>query len=66
MTRPKLNDYIATRRELLERSEELFGWVQNGKLKIKVDKVFSLENAKYGHQYLENGEGKGKILFSIQ
>ncbi|KAL7511354.1 hypothetical protein ACHAXN_008330 [Cyclotella atomus] len=65
VTRPKLNDYVATRKELLDRSSEVFGWVQNGKLKIKIDQVFALEDAKGGHAYLENGEGKGKVLFSM-
>lgn len=65
MTRPKLNDYVATRQELLERAEEVFGWVQSGELKVKVDKVFALEDVKRGHQYLENGDAKGKVLFSV-
>ena len=65
VTRPKLNDYVATREELLERAEEVFNWVQDGKLKMRVDKVFSLEDVKKGHTYLENGDGRGKILYSI-
>ena len=65
VTRPKLNDYVSTRTELLERADEVFSWVQEGKLKIKVDQVFTLEDVKKGHLYLENGNGKGKILFSV-
>lgn len=65
VTRPKLNDYVETREELLKRCGEVFRWVQDGKLKIKVDKVFGLEDAKKGHAYLENGEARGKILFSV-
>jgi NADPH2:quinone reductase len=65
VTRPKLNDYVATREELLERVEEVFGWVRDGKLTITVDKVFPLEDVTMAHGYLENGGGRGKILFKI-
>ena len=62
VTRPKLNDYTCTRVELLERAHEVFAWVKEGKLKICVDKVFELEDAGKGHEYLEDGKGRGKIL----
>lgn len=65
MTRPKLNDYTATRDELLERANEVFGWVKDGKLKIVVDKVFRLEEVAAGHEYLEDGKSKGKILYKL-
>ncbi|EED93601.1 predicted protein, partial [Thalassiosira pseudonana CCMP1335] len=63
VTRPKLNDYIATREELLERANEVFGWVMEGKIRIVVDRVFELEEVAKGHEYLEEGRGRGKILF---
>ena len=56
MTRPKLNDYVATKKELLE-----FGWVKDGKLKIVVDKVLGLDDMAVGHEYLEDGKSNGKI-----
>lgn len=65
MTRPKLGDYVATREELLERTDEVFGWVRDGKLKIVVDRVFDLNDAAKGHQYLEDGKSKGKILYKL-
>ena len=65
VTRPKLNDYVSTREELLQRVEEVFSWVQEGKLKMRVDKVFSLEDVREGHAYLENGNGRGKILYRL-
>ncbi|KAL7537215.1 hypothetical protein ACHAWF_005689 [Thalassiosira exigua] len=65
MTRPKLNDYVATREELLARAEEVFGWVREGKLNVLVDKVFPLDEVAAGHQYLEDGKSKGKILFKV-
>lgn len=65
MTRPKLNDYVATRSELLDRANEVFGWVSTGRLNIVVDKVFELEDVAKGHEYLEEGKSKGKILFKL-
>jgi NADPH2:quinone reductase len=64
-TRPKLGDYIATREELDQRAQQVFQWMSEGKLDVKVDKVFPLENAKEGHSYLEAGQSKGKVLFRL-
>ena len=65
MTRPKLNDYTVTREELLERANDIFGWVQEGKMKVKVDKVFNLSDVSLGHDYLEAGKSTGKVLYKI-
>mmetsp|Transcript_20986 Transcript_20986/g.44919 ORF Transcript_20986/g.44919 Transcript_20986/m.44919 type:complete len:341 (+) Transcript_20986:111-1133(+) len=65
VTRPKLNDYIATREELMGRVNEVFSWVRDGKLKITVDRVFGLDEAATGHKYMEEGKSKGKILFKL-
>jgi NADPH2:quinone reductase len=65
MTRPKLNDYVDTRDELLKRAEEVFEWVRMGKLKIVIDKVFPLDEVALGHEYLENGSSRGKVLYKI-
>mmetsp|Transcript_10806 Transcript_10806/g.23519 ORF Transcript_10806/g.23519 Transcript_10806/m.23519 type:complete len:350 (+) Transcript_10806:116-1165(+) len=65
VTRPKLNDYVATRDELLERANEVFGWVMDGKLKIVVDKVFGLDEVAAGHEYLEDGKSMGKVLYKL-
>jgi NADPH2:quinone reductase len=65
MTRPKLLDYIRTREELIERADEIFGWLQDGKLSVAVDTTFPLEQAAEGHMYLEAGKSKGKVLYKI-
>jgi NADPH2:quinone reductase len=65
MTRPKLNDYINTRDELLARAEEVFEWVRTEKLNIVIDKVFALDEVALGHEYLENGSSRGKVLYKI-
>jgi len=65
VTRPKLLDYTVTREELVWRSEEVFGWLKEGKLKVAVDTTFPLDQAAEGHLYLEAGKSKGKVLYEI-
>merc|ERR1719215_89632 len=62
VTRPKLLDYTTTREEMLWRSGEIFGWLQEGKLNVNVDTTFPLDQAAEGHKYLEAGKSKGKVL----
>jgi len=63
ITRPTLAGYMLTRDEFKWRGNELFDWISKDKLKIKIDKEFSLENVKDGHEYIENGLTTGKVLF---
>jgi len=65
VTRPKLGDYIASRKELMARANDVFGWLESGKLKVQIDKIFTLEEAKEAHEFIESGKSKGKILLKI-
>ncbi|EEH58481.1 uncharacterized protein MICPUCDRAFT_15288 [Micromonas pusilla CCMP1545] len=65
ITRPKLNDYTVTREELLSRANDIYGWIDKGDLKVVVDRTFPLEQAKEGHDYLEAGRSRGKVLYEI-
>lgn len=69
MTRPKLNDYIATTTELQQRWTELSEWILNstvnGGVKVDIDKVFPLKEATEGHLHIETGKTTGKVLFSL-
>jgi NADPH2:quinone reductase len=62
LTRPSLVYYIATREELLWRSGELFQWIKDGELKVRIDKTFPLSAAAEAHRYLEGRQTKGKVL----
>merc|ERR1719238_2101920 len=53
MCRPKLLDYTVTRDELIWRSSDVFKWIADGRLKVSVDKTFSLDEATDGHLYIE-------------
>jgi NADPH2:quinone reductase len=65
VTRPKLLDYSVDRDELVWRAGEIFGWLQEGQLKVAVDTTFPLDEAAEGHKYLEAGKSKGKVLYTI-
>ena len=65
VTRPKLNDYVAERDELTQRMNEIFGWVIDGKLVVSIDEEFGLKDAVLGHQYIEAGKSRGKLLLRI-
>jgi NADPH2:quinone reductase len=62
LTRPTLVNYIATREELLQRTNELFSWIKEGAVKVRVDKTFPLSEAAEAHRYLEGRHTKGKVL----
>jgi NADPH2:quinone reductase len=65
ITRPKLLDYTTNGAKLVSCADEIFGWLQEGKLKVSVDTSFPLEQASKGHMYLEAGNSKRKVLYNI-
>jgi NADPH2:quinone reductase len=62
LTRPSLNAYIATREELQQRAADLFGWVRDGKLKLRMEFEFPLKDAADAHRALEGRKTTGKVL----
>jgi len=62
LTRPSLNAYIATREELQQRAADLFGWVRDGKLKLRMEFEFPLKDAAEAHKALEGRKTTGKVL----
>jgi NADPH2:quinone reductase len=62
LTRPGLNQYIATRAELVGRAADLFAWLAAGKLKVTVDRVWPLADAAQAHRALEARQTAGKLL----
>lgn len=62
LTRPGLNQYIATREELLARANDLFAWLAAGTLKVNVDRVLPLAEAAEAHRALESRRTTGKLL----
>ena len=62
LTRPTLNDYVATREELLQRSSELFGSVKDGTLKVRIGAEFPFVRAADAHRALASRKTMGKIV----
>lgn len=65
VTRPSLAHYILSRDELLQRTGDLFGWIAQGKLNLRIDSTFSLEQAGEAHKRLESRASSGKILLEV-
>jgi NADPH2:quinone reductase len=65
LTRPGLNQHIATREELLMRAHAVFDWLTTGALTLRIDRVVPLADAAAAHRALENRDTTGKILLSI-
>ncbi|HEY4694612.1 MAG TPA: quinone oxidoreductase [Candidatus Nanoarchaeia archaeon] len=63
-TRPSLTNYTATRQDLLQRANEVFKWVADGSLKVRVFKEFPLQEAAKAHQALEERQTVGKLLLT--
>ncbi len=62
LTRPTLNHYIATREELISRSDDLLGWVQAGELNVRIGAEFRLDQAADAHRALEARKTTGKVI----
>ncbi len=62
LTRPTLAHYTADRAELLVRANDLFQWMRDGKVAVRIDKTFPLANVADAHRYLESRQVIGKLL----
>jgi NADPH2:quinone reductase len=59
-TRPKLNDYVFTRKELLEGAGTLFAAVINGKLHVPINHAYALKDAAKAHTGPESRAATGR------
>lgn len=62
LTRPSLGHYAATAEEINGRVSDLFRWMEEGKLTVRIDRTFPLQEAAAAHHYLEGRQTKGKLL----
>ncbi|MGZ5383032.1 MAG: quinone oxidoreductase family protein [Acidimicrobiia bacterium] len=62
LTRPTITDYIATRVELESRVSDLFEWIDEGQLQVRVGARFTLAEAADAHRALEARATSGKVL----
>jgi NADPH:quinone reductase len=62
ITRPTLGHYTATREELEWRAGDVFKWVMNGELKLRIHTKYPLREAAQAHRDLEARKTTGKLL----
>ena len=65
LTRPTLAHYIATRDDLRWRSGELFDWMGQGALDVRVGAEFPLAAAGDAHRALEGRGTTGKVVLKV-
>ena len=61
-TRPKLNDYVARRSDLLEGADTVFSAVINGKLHVPINHAYALKDAARAHTDLESRATTGASI----
>lgn len=62
ITRPTLANYTATREELEMRANEVMQMIVRDELKLRIHKVYPLEEAAQAHRDLEGRKTTGKLL----
>lgn len=62
ITRPTLAHYTTTRDELEWRANDVLGMIARGELKLRIHKVYPLEEVVQAHRDLEGRRTTGKLL----
>ncbi|MGR6964259.1 quinone oxidoreductase family protein [Geodermatophilus sp. URMC 61] len=62
VTRPTVVHYTASRGELRARTDEVFDWVANGRLRVSIGGRFPLADARGAQEALEARQTTGKLL----
>ena len=62
LTRPTLVNHISARQELEQRSSAVFGMISSGKLKLRIEHLYKLQDAEQAHRDLEGRKTSGKLL----
>jgi NADPH2:quinone reductase len=62
LTRPSIVHYTSSREAILERTSDLFRWIADDGLEVRIDRTFPLADAADAHRYIEGRKTKGKLL----
>jgi NADPH2:quinone reductase len=62
LTRPTLFHYTTTPEEIQRRADDLFSWIEEGRLEVRVGAKYDLQDAADAHRALEGRETTGKVL----
>jgi NADPH:quinone reductase len=62
LTRPTLSDHAATREDLLPRAGDLFNWIRQGRLEVRIDGRYPLGQAARAQEELAARHTTGKLI----
>lgn len=62
LTGGDLWNVLTRREERIRRADELFGWVRDGSLRVRIARRFALADGAAAHAFLESRGGIGKVL----
>jgi len=65
LTRPSVAHYTATRAELLQRARDLFGWLDEGRLSVRIGAEYPLAQVGEAQAALEGRRTTGKVLLHL-
>jgi NADPH2:quinone reductase len=65
LARPTLNSHVSDPEELAWRAGDIFRWIGEGKLQLRIDREYALSEAAQAHQDIEERKTAGKILLAI-
>lgn len=62
LTRPSLMHYLLTREELEQRASDVFNMIFSGRLKLRIEHIYRLDEAQQAQRDLEARKTTGKLL----
>lgn len=65
LTRPSLAHYLLDRKELLWRAGDVMTYIENGVVKVRIAKIYPLDEAADAHRALEGRKTAGKLLLKV-
>jgi len=65
ITRPTLKDYTADRAELEWRAGDVLKWIDERKLRLRVEHMYPLGEAKRAHEDLQGRKTMGKLVLTV-
>lgn len=65
LARPTLNTHISKPEELAWRSEDVFRWIAERRLELRIDREYPLADAAQAHRDMEARRTTGKLLLRV-
>jgi len=65
LARPTLASHIAKPDELAWRAGDVFRWIAEGKLRLRIEHEYPLSDASHAHRDLESRKTSGKLILRI-